>query len=362
MEKLFFELIRVAIGNAVCLSHTPKAAVWNGLYAMAKKQSLVGICFAGVQRLQSQQQSPPEMLYLQWMGMAAKIQQRNGVVNSQCVQLQAKLADVGFKSCILKGQGAASLYTGNLSQLRQSGDIDIWICGGKEAAVACTRALGANDKPDDHHIHLDVFNDTSVELHFGATPLINRMKNRVYQEWVKSHALSDIRTVSISDGGKFFCPSNYFNMVYMLSHMHKHLFQGGLGLRQMMDYYMVLRDLYIGAEKIDELKSAVDRYGLTKFAGAVMWIMAKVFGAEESFLPWSIDEKRGRYILREMMRGGNFGHYDDDFKPEFGASHLKRYCQVVIYGLRHIRLFPAESFWIPIDYFKMFLAIRSSRN
>ena len=83
IHKLFFQLIRVAIGNAVCLSHTPKAEEWQMLYEMAKKQSLVGICFAGVQRLVSQHQSPPEMLYLQWMGMAAMIQQRNEVVNRQ---------------------------------------------------------------------------------------------------------------------------------------------------------------------------------------------------------------------------------------------------------------------------------------
>ena len=53
INNIFFELIRVAIGNAGCLSHTPTAAEWNVLYAMAKEQSLVGICFAGVQRQQS---------------------------------------------------------------------------------------------------------------------------------------------------------------------------------------------------------------------------------------------------------------------------------------------------------------------
>ena len=69
-EKLFFDLIRVSIGQQVCLSHTPSADEWGELYAMAKKQSLVGVCFAGVHRLVGQQQEPPEMLYLTWMGMA----------------------------------------------------------------------------------------------------------------------------------------------------------------------------------------------------------------------------------------------------------------------------------------------------
>lgn len=35
INKLFFKLIRVAIGNQVCLSHTPCAEEWGELYAMA---------------------------------------------------------------------------------------------------------------------------------------------------------------------------------------------------------------------------------------------------------------------------------------------------------------------------------------
>ena len=81
IDKLFFELIRVAIGSQVCLYRTPKVKEWQEMYSMAKKQSLVGICFAAIQRLQEETR-PPEMLCLTWMGMAAKIQQRNEVMNS----------------------------------------------------------------------------------------------------------------------------------------------------------------------------------------------------------------------------------------------------------------------------------------
>ena len=97
MDKIFFELIRVAIGNQVCLSHTPSADEWGKLYALAMKQSLVGVCFAGVQKLVSQQQTPPAQLYLQWMGMAAKIQQRNEVLNRQCAELAESLKLKGYR-------------------------------------------------------------------------------------------------------------------------------------------------------------------------------------------------------------------------------------------------------------------------
>ena len=108
--KVFYELIQVAVGSRVCLSRAPSEKEWGELYAVAKKQSLVGVCFAGVQRLQLQEQCPPEMLYLTWMGMASKIQQRNDVVNRQCAELQANLSADGLDACILKGQGVAQSY------------------------------------------------------------------------------------------------------------------------------------------------------------------------------------------------------------------------------------------------------------
>ncbi len=67
LEQTFFELLQVAIGRIVCLSHSPSAEEWKDLYEIAKKQSLVGVCFAGVQKL-VEQQTPEEMLYLTWIG------------------------------------------------------------------------------------------------------------------------------------------------------------------------------------------------------------------------------------------------------------------------------------------------------
>ena len=46
INNIFFELIRVAIGTQESLSRLPSAGEWGELYKMAKKQSLVGVCFA----------------------------------------------------------------------------------------------------------------------------------------------------------------------------------------------------------------------------------------------------------------------------------------------------------------------------
>ena len=62
IEQLFFELLRVSIGMSGCLSKTPTNEEWKALYDMAKKQTLVGVCFACVQKLVEQRQELEEML------------------------------------------------------------------------------------------------------------------------------------------------------------------------------------------------------------------------------------------------------------------------------------------------------------
>lgn len=125
MNELFFELIRVAIGTQLSLSRQPSPKDWATLYDIAKKQSLVGVCFAGVQRLCNSETSDycgmDEMLYPTWMGMTAKIQQKTQTVDER-VALQTRLAADGVRSCILKGQGVGQLYAEHLLGLRQSGD------------------------------------------------------------------------------------------------------------------------------------------------------------------------------------------------------------------------------------------------
>ena len=90
IEQLFFDLIRVAIGTQLSLSRQPSHKEWSTLYEISKKQSLVGVCFAGVHKLVDSEKGNycgmPEMLYLTWMGMAAKIQQRNEVMNAHTAE------------------------------------------------------------------------------------------------------------------------------------------------------------------------------------------------------------------------------------------------------------------------------------
>lgn len=354
INKLFFELIRVAIGTQACLSHTPSADEWGELYAMAKKQSLVGICFAGVQKLQKQEQCPHEMLYLQWMGMAAKIQQRNEVVNRQCVEVQKRLSEAAMRSSILKGQGIAALYKLrdesleliDMSGLRQSGDIDVYVDCGREKAIEYARSIQDEVDWDYKHLHLKVFKDTEVEMHYVPEVFLNLRKNKKLHQWFNEPLVqSSIFQVS----GEFVTPSAEFITFYILLHIYRHFLYEGVGLRQLMDYYFVLRSQIMDERLIinDDMLRLLKEFGMMRFTRGVVWVMKSVFGLEKGYLICEPDETEGRYILNKVMMGGNFGHHDERLSggSEGKIGTVKR---IVKHNMHLLTHYPEDTLWTPI--------------
>ena len=323
------------------------------LYDIAKKQSLVGVCFAGVQKLVEQQQTPEDMLYLTWMGMAAKIQQRNEVVNRQCVELQAKLSADGFRSCILKGQGNAEKY-GSLALLRQSGDIDIWLEGGYEKVMTWVQKVAPTKEVNQHHAHFECFPDTEVEVHYYPFVLNNPFRNKVLKRYfAESESTQFCHQVKLPDGSTIIAADNCFNLVFQQVHIFHHLFTEGIGLRQLMDYNFVLRTLYDNENDNENVVRVVHDLGLERFASALMWVLGHVFELEEKFMLWAPDEKNGRFLLNEIMLAGNFGHHDERVPKKM--SYWKSFWYLNFHNLRLIRFDYWSWFWTPIMRIKGFV-------
>lgn len=335
-EELFFDLIRVAIGSQVCLSHSPSADEWGKLYDMAKKQSLVGVCFAGVQKLVTQKQEPPEMLYLTWMGMAAKIQQRNEVVNRQCAELQTKLSTDGLRSCVLKGQGIAALY-GQLAALRQSGDIDVWVKATPERVIEYADRYGFSEEPTYLHVGANVFTDTPVELHWRPTLFRNLFHNSIVQRWC--NVCSEDTFKHLEEYG-FDIPSDDFNRVFNLSHLYRHFMFEGVGLRQVLDYYYVLMNTTCSDSLAEQ--NLICRLGMKKFASALMWVLKVLFALPGDKFLFSPDEKEGRFLLEEIMQMGNFGRGDTrNSEDRVQVRMLKKWAHLLLH-------YPSEVIWNPV--------------
>lgn len=343
IERLFFDLIRVAIGNQVCLSHTPTADEWGELYFMAKKQSLVGVCFAGVQELQKQTQCPPKSLYIKWMNMAAKIHLKNEHVNRQCVELREKFSADGFKGCILKGQSIAKLYASHLSGLRQSGDIDIWVDGNRNNTIKYVQKMAPTSKVRWLHAHLNVFVDTKVEVHFFPTYMKCPFTDKILQSYFNNERAECFEKGEVSQK---------MNEVFILAHIYRHFTNEGVGLRQLMDYYFVLkhRQMLIDSEIISphEFEKLMKLLGMLRFAKGIMWIMVHQFGLNPDKLPCALDKNDGEFLLEEFLKAGNFGHYDLRNKHEVNESALHRFWRLNTNSFRVFRFAPMEVLWAPI--------------
>lgn len=329
-ESLFFELIRVAIGYADSLSLTPSNKEWRTLYDIAKKQCLLGVCVAAVQRLGADADNVSgrigmsEMLYLTWMGMAAKIQQRNEIVTKRCAEVQRMLLASGLRCCILKGQGVAQVYPEHLRGLRQSGDIDVYSNCGRKMALDFTRSLGQTDVEWDYvHTHPAIFEDTEVELHYRVSVSRNVWMNARLQRFFEKNNEEFFKGSVQLPSGDITVPSDWMNLFYLLQHAYRHLFTEGIGLRQMMDIYCAMKASALSEDDAILLKNAVKRFGLDRFTSGIMWALQRVFGMDTEGTFWIPNQDEGEFLLSEIMQSGNFGHQDNRFGTVSGGKHAK---------------------------------------
>ena len=123
MYNLFFELLQLALGTRDRLSRAPSPDEWTSICQESQRPAILGLMVEGLERL-PKEQLPKQGLLLQWIGLPLQIESQNCLLNKRCHELQQVFSEAGFACCILKGHGNALYYP--KSEVRQSGDIDIW--------------------------------------------------------------------------------------------------------------------------------------------------------------------------------------------------------------------------------------------
>ena len=346
MEKhyaIFFEFLRFCIGSESEQPSSLKEADWKELYRIAQKQALMGILFDGIQRLPSSDMGISRDLLLQWMAQCQMLEKANVQLNDAAIQVSEWFRKKGFRTCILKGLGNAQLYPNGLH--RTPGDIDIWVEGGDKRVISFVRSISPHEKACYHHIEFPSYKGVEVEVHYRPSFLLCFWHNRrlqKYYERVKEKQFS--YRVKLGEQGEVAIPTAEFNLIFQLTHIYAHLMNEGIGLRQLLDYYFVL--LHADIKDFAELQRNLKRFGLWKFAGAIMYIMQEVFGMSASRLIVPSNEKYGIFVLNEVLEAGNFGKYDE--RNRFGKSQLGHNLQRVYRDIRLVRYFPMEALSEPL--------------
>ena len=383
IEKLFFELLQISIGNSETLSVSPTKEQWAELFVLSNRQTLVAVAFQGVLRFRESclkktesgtSMDIDENLYLRWLGLTARVAQRNKHLSAACASLCKDLAHDGLYSCILKGQSNLLNYPATLREFRTPGDIDVW-CGlmdpeGIDVAVIDSDGMGAHyvkyrgergviewvladyrargEKiPEVNYHHVDwKYKGIDCEIHFRPSWMNNPWHNWRLHKWCKENEQWLIGDYCVSEfDDSFSVPSIEFNSVYQLIHIYRHLFNEGIGLRQLLDYYFVLKTLPTLAKQ-DTMRT-LKIIGVDKFAGAVMYVLKEVFAMPEIFMICPINEVRGKFLLDEIMLAGNFGKYDARNVISSNEGYLRRFLRRQKRFLRFLTQYPSEVLWGP---------------
>lgn len=303
-ERLFLRLVHISVSNGDSLGTIPTTSDWEYMFREAQQQALSGVLFSAVERLPPVER-PPRHVLLSWYAFAERVKQANAVLDSEAVQVMKYLEGKGLPAILLKGQGVARLYPE--PSMRQPGDIDVWVIAERGVTMKLAKSLNELAPETLLHTELALGGKTTVEAHFMPSYSYNPWRHRVMQRLFASFkAEALVCKVTLGEVGMVSVPTPAMNRVYLLCHLYRHLFDEGVGLRQLMDYYYCLRQGLTESEA-RETRDVVKRLGMARFASAVLWVLVKLLDLPESycFLPPAAGQ--GSRFLSEVMDAGNFG-------------------------------------------------------
>lgn len=350
IEATFFTILKIALGTSIPHDHFSSLTEqeWEELYSLSKKQTLTGIILEGIKRLNADQM-PPKKILLKWFTNVERIKEKNKELNQTAIKITAKFNKDGFRSAILKGQGVAQYYPD--PSIRIPGDIDIWLDGTRESILQYVRKYCPNVGARYHHIDFPVMKQTDIEVHFTPTWMNsfsgNKYLQNLFDNW-KEKVFEHHMKLPECDG--YICtPTDKMNRIYLLIHIYHHFFDEGIGLRQLTDYFYLLKRGCSDMEK-KEFQSIIEQLGIKKFTQALMYIMHETLGLEKERLLLEPNEKDGRFLLQEILITGNFGHTDERINRENGKTFLF-YWSKLTHKIHFFNSYPKDilnniSFWI----------------
>ena len=111
-------------------------------------------------------------------------------------------------------------------------------------------------------------------------------------------------------------------------------------------YYVVNNDELLAIK--DTLQKELKHLGLWKFAGALMYVQHEALGLSEKKMIASMDEKRGKLLLAEILNGGNFGKHFTKYGHFTKQGMAKKYFLKIWRNMHFVRYYPAEALSEPI--------------
>ena len=299
MNKLFFHLLRAAIGTEPCFGRSITSDEWRALYKMSMVHGVTALVFDFIRQL-PKSEAPDRALLMEWLSAATAVEQtmRRMQVISEMFAEEMKKRDIPV--VVLKGLAFAQYYPNPF--YRECGDLDCYMMGKKEEGDLAAVELGGKvEEAGYKHSHL-IYKGLTIENHrfftdFDNTPTGIRTEQALGELMQEAHIYIG--------GSKLYCPSVNFNALFLLKHAQGHFIDEGIRMRHVLDWALFLK---AKQKEVDWLRllPMLETAHTAEFAGvmtaiAVRYLRIEVLNKGLLALASNAEQKMVNAVLADIM-------------------------------------------------------------
>lgn len=318
---------------------------FNEVFRIAQEQSVVGLVAAGLEHLVEKE--VPKEAALLFVGEALQLEQRNAAMNKFISELVEKIQGAGIFTLLIKGQGIAQCYERPL--WRACGDIDLFLNGYNYQKAKSFMLPFATSFEDEYEeiLHLGMTIDQwVVELHGTMKTCSLSHLDKVIDKIQEDIFAKEQFRIWKNGDTKVYLSNFDYDVVFVFSHIIKHFFHGGIGLRQVCDWCRLLWcardeiDKELLEKRIKEAEILTEWKAFAALAVERLGMPAEAMPLYSDSIKWSNNADK---VLSFILKTGNFGCNREPLSKGTLNRKVSAAWRLTHDFIQHTMLFPKDS-------------------
>ncbi len=346
-QKAFFDLLRAGLWEKDVRLTDSKNIEISEVYKISSEQSVVGLVAAGIEHVSAEYRLSQDVVLI-FVGDTLQLEQRNKAMNVFIPKLMDAFKDV--KALLVKGQGIGQCYERPL--WRACGDIDLLLDdenyeNGKKVLSGLSQDIH-EENPFDKHYSATV-GGWEIELHGSLRSMLPVKADKLI-DTVQAEAFKNRRyRIWNNDGKEIHLPCADDDVIFTFTHILKHFFHYGIGLRQVCDMCRLLWT-YRDSLDLKLLENRLNKGGLLTEWKAFGAVAVDWLGLPAGAYPFYSSDKKWKRkadrIIDFILETGNFGHKRD---TAYYSKYPSVISQMISFGrhtwdsVRHAQIFTVDA-------------------
>ena len=351
-QEAFFVLLRAGLWEKEARLSMFVKIDYSEVMRIAEEQSVVGLVTTGIEHVVDMKVPQEELL--QFIGQSLQIEQQNKDMNVFLARLIERLRTKDVYAILIKGQGIAQCY--EKPMWRVSGDVDLLLNADNYEKAKKVLIPMAEDVECEYkslkHLGMTMKGGYVVELHGAFHSRLSSRVDRVIDEAQRDVFYGGNVRTWMNGETSVLLPSADNDVIFVFTHILKHFFIEGVGLRQICDWCRLLWKYRLELD-LQVLESRIRRMGVMTEWKAFGAFAVKYLGIPVEAMPMydSRFRMKGERILEFVLETGNFGH---NREIKRSGNWIVGKIQATGFKMkdfgRHAKIFPMDSILFFLHY------------